>query len=739
MRTNVESINHLLNSLRLATDSPSEIHLQHLDWVRQRVKPYDGQWKAPWLLSDWKDPIWQTTSGSKTRQKDDLWIGTSNVNWSIRLPDHHQLTDSHYSILLQTCRQLSFLYRQGYADGNPPSIRSWERFNRQLLCLCQWMVLERSRYLPETYGLSLLDQAGITRLLRSIATGGWTEAHGLVERCLCALYQTVFQEPLPEKLLAKPGNLPKKTCNVIIEWLRANQGYSYSATTRVEDNGLVSRVLIGKLASAPIKSLKKNKRFNAVFRQFEPKISHPTLLIRGKQRTEYPRQDTPTINEALQYKASESSIDSVNKMLRIVLSLYRHQPEYLPSPATLNLPQAVSSSKQLAKPNGHTPFIPVDTGLQYINQALRWVVIYGDAVIDYYLSVMSQLCVRVEASSAVQPWKVAMGVDLSQILLQTPLPKVLIEAGFTFTHISTPKSGINFERLRKNPTLQDVLEIYIGAVTVLISIMKPSRDIEITNLSRICLLRTSRGQYWLDSDLAKRTKAERRARTGGKPIPVITARAIQQVRKLNRGLTKLFRETDSHMRSKLFYLPNPIKWGSGKIIDSGSLNSYLDKFCDYVGLPPDIHGRRWYLRIQQMRKWFLLLLFWSGRYDVLDAARWIAGHTDIGHLYAYIEREFPGGKIGQLEAECAIERLAEYDKTQVLIDGEDEGLAELYKRVLRQLRVKTLNMVPEREWQALVEDLFEHDYHIEPYSIATTGGQQRLCIAIRQGERKGDD
>ncbi|OLQ81673.1 hypothetical protein BIT28_14210 [Photobacterium proteolyticum] len=629
---------------------------------------------------------------------------------------------------------MSFLYRQGYADSKPPSIASWKRFNQQLLCLCQWLVLERSRYHPDTYSLSLLDQAGLKRLLRAIAPGDWSEAHGLVERCLSGLYQAVFREPCPAKLLAKPGNWPQDTCQAVIDWLEANQGYSYKRPHDTEHTGMVSRVLLGRLASAPVNSLKKHQRLKAVLRQFEPKLAHPTLLIRGQQSTEYPNQSTPTRQEAL-HTGSKGSVENASKMLRLVLMLYRHQPEHLPSPLTLNLPAAVSSAVKLAATDGHTPFIPVDTGLQYLNHALRWVVLYGDALVDYYLAIMSQLCAKVDASVSPRPWKKVMDYDLSKVLCQTPLPQALKEAGFVFTQLGTPR-GRDFDRLRSQPTLHEALEIYIGAVTVLITLMKPSRDCEAANLPRICLLRTRGGHYWLDSDLAKRTRGERRARTGGKPIPVITARAIQQVRKLNRGLTKLFGEDDNHLRGKLFYLPNPAKWGTGKEIDASSLNSYLDKFCDYIGLPPDEHGRRWYLRIHQTRKWFLLLLFWSGRYDVLDAARWIAGHTDVEHLYAYIEREFPGGKIGQLEAECAIDRLAEYDTTQITLDGEDESLAELYQRVLRQFRVKALNMVPEREWQALVEDLFEHDYHLVPYSITTDDGHKRLCIAIRQGGRK---
>ncbi|OLQ81674.1 hypothetical protein BIT28_14215 [Photobacterium proteolyticum] len=42
MNTEVFDFEQLMGSLRLATDQPSELQLQHLTWTRQRVKPYDG-------------------------------------------------------------------------------------------------------------------------------------------------------------------------------------------------------------------------------------------------------------------------------------------------------------------------------------------------------------------------------------------------------------------------------------------------------------------------------------------------------------------------------------------------------------------------------------------------------------------------------------------------------------------------------------------------------------------------
>ena len=106
------------------------------------------------------------------------------------------------------------------------------------------------------------------------------------------------------------------------------------------------------------------------------------------------------------------------------------------------------------------------------------------------------------------------------------------------------------------------------------------------------------------------------------------------------------------------------------------------------------------------------------------------------HLYAYIEREFPGGKIGELEAECAIDLLAQYDETRVFADGEEVGLAELHRRVLQHFHVKRLNLVKQREWHALVQELFEQEYHLEPITLITNDDQKRTCIAIRQGSRR---
>ena len=732
MVTDLISLEQMLSDLKLATNEPSARLQKHLDYTVKLARPYDGSWKAYWLLNNWHAPIWKTSIGAKTRKNTQGdWIGINKVNWDIMLPDGHRLTDDRYSTLLETARRSSFLFRNGLATSDPPSITTWIKFNYFLLKLCSWLVLEKSRYHPAEFGFKLLDQSGIQRLLIAIAQGGWCKANSLIERCMSSLYTAVFKQPIPQALLDTPMSWPETTRIKVIDWLDANHGFTLR---HGKSTGTISRAFLAKMINASTEGLSAHSRLDAALRQFEPLHAHPSLLISTCQSTEYPTQSTPFLAQEQNQPSAKGTVKVAVKALSPLLMLYRHMQNRLPSPTGINLPKASADAYHFTVNEVHTPFIPIDSGLQYLNNALRWVVLYGDPLIDYYLSVMAQLTNDVANSrSSKDRWKYIISRNIKEILANTPLPSVLQQAGFKFTSLSPSK---DFKRLRSNPSLQESLDILIGAVVVIISLMKPAREIEITGLPRTCLLRSKQGHYWLDSDLAKRTKAERRARTGGKPIPVVTARAIQQIRKLNRGLTKLFAETDNYKRGKLFYLPNSNKWGAAMAINSKLLNKYLDLFCDYVALPPDEYGRRWYLRIHQMRKWFLLLLFWNGRYDVLDAARWIAGHTDVKHLYAYIEREFPGGKIGKLEAECAVDQLAEYDKTRVVMDGENVGLIELYQRVLHHFRVRSLSLVKEGEWKPLIEELFEDDYHLEPYTIINNTGNKRLCVAIRIGPRE---
>lgn len=698
----------------------------------QVIRPFDGEFKASWLISDWTAIKWQTYGGKKTRRVGDEWKGTVNVNWDIQLPDGRRLTDPCYSKLLETLRQAVFLYREGLVDGKAPAIVTWHMFCKEIVAIACWIVLQGQRYQPSKHGLHLLDQAGLRQLFAALGKDGWTGAMCLVERTLDAFHQNTFGIPCPSSLLENSVHLPIPERDAICKWLTQKGAYINGNQARKQ----VSRAFVADLIAAPTISLRAgSNRLNAALHQFAPDmIDSRGLMLSHSQTNELPSHRTRTLESALSSKASPSPIHHLSAVLIVLLKLYRHIPQFLPDPATLDLAEATSVGFQLCSEKGRTPFVPLDTGLRYLNEAIRWVHCYGDALVDYYILVAEKL---VEATNGCGNDKSDAYLALvPAVLASTPLPKLLRDAGFKIDLLLMGLGNSQgFEILRTNPTLHQALRIWAGAVVILIGLLKPSRESEVAHLHRQCLI--GEGPYWLDSELAKRVVREYRASTGGKPIPTITARAIQQMQRLGSRLVVLFNESDSYKRDQLFYLPAFNTFGRGTVPNNSELNFHLDIFCDYVGLPPDELGRRWYIRIHEMRKFFLLFMFWAGRYDVLDAAREIAGHVDVQHLYAYIEREF-GAELPKLEGEYAADRLRQYDQTRISYEGEI-GLNELYERVLTHFGVEQLELIPERTWNSYVQELRNQDaFHLEPYTIRDQHGYSHLCVAFKSTNAEGN-
>ncbi len=127
-------------------------------------------------------------------------------------------------------------------------------------------------------------------------------------------------------------------------------------------------------------------RLTAILRQFEPALANPKgLLVSICQHTELPSHRIETIESVLQTAVSPATVKHFNDYFTTLLGLYRHIPDTLPDPTTINLSEAVVAGFQCCQDEQRTPFIPIDTGLRYLGEAIRWVHCYGDALVDYYL------------------------------------------------------------------------------------------------------------------------------------------------------------------------------------------------------------------------------------------------------------------------------------------------------------------------------------------------------------------
>lgn len=153
-----------------------------------------------------------------------------------------------------------------------------------------------------------------------------------------------------------------------------------------------------------------------------------------------------------------------------------------------------------------------------------------------------------------------------------------------------------------------------------------------------------------------------------------------------------------------------------------------------MALPTDCLGRRWHLRIHELRKSFLITFFWCSRFQALDAARWVAGHTRSEHIYAYIQANFPGEELPKIEAEYAQEQIWNFESGD---PGETDNVETLYKAVCNHFGVGDISLIDAEELSVWLNDAFESGlYKIEPYTIERDG---TICTAIAFKITEGQD
>lgn len=689
--------------------------------VRQQIRPYEGKFEAPWLLSPFTAPIWETTNREREELVDGQWQNTIRLDWRVPLPSGALLTDARYEILLTLVKKIAFLMRSGFVNGNSTPL-SWRNSISKHIVLIRWVVLYEDKFLPEKYGLRLLDQPSLDWLFGLVAEGGWLHALQIPQRILAAMYQGTHGVACPQFLLDNPFTIPTADIEPLVLWMECQGFYTEAKDGVYKGRRHLKRDPLAKLINENPLSFKV-QNISRFLRQFEPDYSHKLLLIRLRQATEFPSQKVGYIHDDSDGGASEENVTTLVKIMASILDAHRHVPGLLPEPSQISLRRATGIAKRLTRQSSHTLFMPVDIGLAFLNSAMRFVHMYGEAIVGYYLAVLADFnrvnphpSLNKSLNRRLNDWCIKSGEPIAAIL--------------NISEFRRQEEKPNFDRFRSSPTLHEALQVLIGACIVCMALLKPSRDEELTHLKRDCL-REDAGGYWINFNLGKSNAGEA-WQDEDRPIPFISAKAIHLLQCLGNGLSTLFGE-DRKIGGNLFYLPKAE--GMGALTAHGDLlNNHLDIFCDFVGLPPDVEGRRWYVRIHEMRKWFLLLLFWSGRFDVLDAARWIAGHTDAKHIYAYIEKEFPGEELPQLEAEYSIDRMyrREMERKSGKGDlGAEDGIDTLYEAVLRHFNVEFLTMVPESEWTDYIQSLRKDEkFHLEPHSIFGENGRDVVGINV---------
>ncbi|MBD9502182.1 hypothetical protein IB256_15440 [Pseudomonas sp. PDM17] len=696
--------------------------------ARDELKAHNGEFKAEWLIEgDLGSNSWTTRNSGHEEFKDGKWRNTINVNFNARMPDGSYLTAPQNKQLLTAAQKVAFLSRNGNLNWNE-SPRGWKCLVHWIVNLCAWAILHKDQLNPEKHGLALLDQQLLEKLyVQYLHDGAWVSALEMIPRALDTILHLSFEKgTIPA--IENPYEIPPP----ILEKIRK----SLTEIKVLDDNkSTISRIWILNKLHIP-KAQINNILVLRFFNQFA-EIGRVQGIDKREKNSH--RKKRSRKGKSSQVTRPTGVGVRITTYCRLLCDAHRHSPSLFPAPEIFDFERLATKAKSLTKNSRHTPVMPINLGLKILKDAIEWVILYGDAIV----SATTRFCkfseslknTKVKIYDRVTPRREALLSILSNSYIFDTEKKS--DSTLTLSDI------FKIKKVNGNSAefgFRSILSAYIGACVICIAFLKPSRIDEIAKLPHDCLEEVIyKGiAYWLNYDLGKSGQAGLNAESQ-KPIPFISALAISQLQRLREGLIPIFGDS-SKSTDLLFYVPvgsSLTKPTTTNMVDN--LNRYLDVFCDYTETQTDDLGHRWYVRVHEMRKFFIIMLYWHGRYQVLDAIRWIAGHTSPSHAKDYVESNSPGREICQIEAEYVDLKLLRLEMEAIPGNG-NEGLVKLYKDVCSTFRVSKIESIQRKDYLEFLTALREsNSLDIRPYSITTTetsnNSEVSFEIAVRYQDK----
>jgi len=714
-------------------DNKDEYISRLLAQAQDKLEIFRGPLKASWLLEGGEgSAIWLLSNAGKEEFTNGRWSNTKKVNFASILPDHSNLLDQENKILLDTIQRWAFVMKSGLLGHSctPDNLINGVGWIKNL---ASWLILHQHVYRPKENGFMDLDQDGLSTLFKDLSVDGWSEALKYIPRTFSVLLNQCGMNDKYHSLIMAPFDVSSDIARHIYTTLD-NKGLIKG---RGENSRISRSYLAQSLGTHP--TAFNTTKMRLFLQQFEGREALEGILSNANKSSKHQTQNTLTVNEALSKRASIASLIKNSEYLTQFLSGNKKLPDQIPVKDDFNIESLINANKKNCDSSSHTKLMSLSTGLKVLRESSKWVICYGDGLVTLILDTIKQklLLERNDLD----------GIKISRslsILIASKSREIQVRNPTTLTPEPLNKS-INEEFSRSGFDLdlnslhgvRTAMRALIGSCAVLIAILKPSRDDEIADLRNDCLiaLGSEKISYWIEHKVGK-SGFEDFNLDAAKPIPYITAKAITLLQRLQKEACFLYGDT-SKMADKLFYFPENKSFSKPGHKDlSGRINFCIDTLCDVAGTDIDEYGRRWYVRIHEMRKFFLITLFWQGKYHVLDTVRWMASHTNAEHSYAYLEANCSGTEISRIEAEYVDQKLLRLEGGN--IPDAESGLVHLYNRVKKHFGVSKIEGIRGKDYFDFLIDLKESGiYAVRPYTLKIEtehGTVSDLEIAIRYKE-----
>lgn len=693
---------------------------------------YNGDYKSSWLLSDVHDEKWILKTNKTVKKENGEYKYVQTINWKRQLADGSLLTDEENLKFRQFIQKVVFIYRESPAVSSITSNVSLMTATPFIFGFISWCFSDEVSLDPRKYFLSRLSHARFETFFNDYLTGGTFKVLKVGERII-----TKFNRMHSNKIKSHDAHsLNKKEKLSFIEYLQKNNCY--------KDNNygcmIVDRAKFGEIFNITTNELYGH--YSTLFlRQFEPEITklNKHVLLPINLENEFPGHTTPLIKEIKNKSYSYRNAMATLNFLSSCMKMKKKFPNEFPDVSNFKYGKLSAYVRKKGSKNNLTPWIPLPTCLTLINKSIGFVLNYGDKLIDLYADILHEYhknnYLGIEGLSNEDREK-------NKNLLDKLTRKYSLDLGISrFYAHESPGLENKYESLRKTPAVDELIYILYGACFIIIAGLKPTRVHELQSLKYDCVYYKNGDGYWLEQEIAKSGLHDENP-IDAKPIPKVSAKAIHLLQRLN-DLAKKFSIKESKEESQYLlysFLHSRFKSKcNASVLDIEFIRNSLAKFCDYIELPVDNHGRRWYVNIHELRKSFLLTFFWTYKFSSLDACRWIAGHKDPDHIAAYIEANLPGEEMVEVEAEYAQQQLRLFSSKYTLT--EMENIENLYDDVCTRFGVSSISSIKESELKEWLECALESGrYKIHAYGIESEDPYltSNVAITIYGDENNGD-
>jgi len=114
----------------------------------------------------------------------------------------------------------------------------------------------------------------------------------------------------------------------------------------------------------------------------------------------------------------------------------------------------------------------------------------------------------------------------------------------------------------------------------------------------------------------------------------------------------------------------------------------------------------------------------------LDSARWMAGHSNPDHVFEYIQDNFEGEEMVEVESEYAYQQLRLFREGNHLSDV--SNIEEVYDEVCNQFKVCSISEIKEDELRQWLEIQIESGHlEIIVFGIENVNDNVKADIAIK--------